>query len=243
MKTRKWLSLFFILFPAALWASVDAAKILEAAENIRNPQYDYESLAKVVDVKGGKVDTRIYRNQIKGRSKAIVHFLTPAVDKGTKVLLVEDQMWIYMPSTAKPIRISARQKLVGNAAYGDIARLNFTGNYTAKFLKEATLEGKKAMVLELIAIEGKPVTYDRVEYWVDAQTHNPLKALYMTSSGKILREGYFEKYENVLGVKRPSVFVLKDYLEPKHVTRLIFSHVKKATLPDLLFEKENFERG
>jgi hypothetical protein len=164
------------------------------------------------------------------------------VDKGTKLLMVDNDMWVFMPSAAKPIRVSARQRLTGNAVYGDVVRLQFVGNYKAEMGKPDHFQGRSAIVLILTAIDGRPVTYDRIEYWIDSATHSPLKALYESADGKILREGYFDTFRTVFGVKRPSHFRLVDHLEPSHVTTIVFSGEKRVKLPDLLFERENFAR-
>ncbi len=231
-----------LLASNTLFAGVDPAKLLHEAEFIRNPQDDYQVHVLLVDEKNNKKEEHTYETLVKGRHKSLVRFLTPIADKGTKALMVDEQMWIYVPSTSKPIRIAPRQKVMGNAAYGDIVRLSFEGNYTAKFVREDKFKDKKAIVLDLIAIEDKPVTYDRVEYWIEADTHRPLKALYQTTSGKTLREGFFDKFANVLGVQRPTRLVLQDFLQKDHVTNLVFSEAKKTSLPDLLFDKENFAR-
>jgi hypothetical protein len=238
------LGAWFLAFFATICAAntPDADKVLQEAEFIRNPQVDYEVSVGLMDVKKGKKEIRTYQTQVKGRDKALVRFLTPVSDQGTKVLMVVDEMWVYLPSAAKPVRVSPRQKLTGNAAYGDVARLNFTGNYKASFKRTDKMKGSSAHVLDLVAIEGKPVTYDRIEYWVDAKTSKPLKALYGTASGKVLREGYFEKFANVLGVNRPTVFRLVDHMEPQHETYLLFKNTKKVSLPDIAFERQNLSR-
>jgi len=237
------LSLIFLFAKPAISANApDADRLLKDAEFIRNPQDDYQVKVNLVDTKNGKKEEHTYETLVKGRHKSLVRFLTPIVDVGTKALMIDDQMWIYVPSTSKPIRIAARQKVMGNAAYGDIVRLSFEGNYKAKIVRNDTYNGKKAVVLDLTAIDGMPVTYDRVEYWVDANSHRPLKTLYQTMSGKTLREGYFEDFANVLGVQRPTHFILTDFLQKDHVTHLVFADAKKASLPDLLFDKQNFGR-
>ena len=222
--------------------NLDATKLLKDAEYIRNPQEDYQVKVALVDTKNKKSEEHTYETLVKGRRKSLVRFLTPVADKGTKVLMIDDQMWIFVPSTSKPIRIAPRQKVMGNAAYGDIVRLSFDDNYNAKVVREDTFKDKKAIVLDLTAIDGRPVTYDRVEYWIESSSHRPLKALYQTMSGKTLREGYFEKFENVLGVQRPTRFILSDFLQKEHITTLEFTDAKLSTLPDLLFDKQNFGR-
>jgi hypothetical protein len=225
------------------YSAIDANKILQAAELIRNPQEDYEVNVVLDDLKNNKKESHTYQTLVKGREKSLVRFLTPVEDKGTKVLMVEDQMWVFVPSAAKPIRIAPRQRLTGNAAYGDIVRLSFVDNYTATWLRNDTDNKKKVVILQLDAIPGRPVTYDKIEYWVEANTNRPIKAFYQTSSGKTLREGYFEKFEDLFGLNRPTRFVLVDHLQKDHVTTIDFVNPKKTNLPNLLFEKQNFGRN
>jgi hypothetical protein len=238
-----------ILIPIALFfsaqssiAAPNAVKILEAAEYIRNPQKDYRMKVLLKDSQAGKQDVRSYECLIKGRNKAIVRFLTPAVDRGTKLLMVDNQMHVSTAAAAKPIRISPRQKLAGNAAYGDVVRLNFIENYSAKWLRKDKYEGREVDVLELHAIEGRPVTYDRLEYWVEAKTSRPVRAFFQTASGRTMRESYFEDFKTVMGVQRPTKMRIVDHLQKSHVTLLYFQDTRAAELPDLLFDKQNFAR-
>lgn len=217
-------------------------KLLEQAEAIRNPTEDYSVDVKLLDKNKGSEETRTYECKVKGTDKALVKYVTPAVDKGTKVLMVGPDMWVYMPSSAKPIRVSANQKLAGNAAYGDVTRLTFIGNYTPKLVKEDVFEGKKAVVLDLNAIDGRPVTYDRIEYWIDKSTHRPLKAIYMTVAGKPLREGFFEDYRDVFGLQRPNSLRLVDYIVKEHVTLMTFTNSKRGKFSDVTFDKQNLSR-
>jgi hypothetical protein len=240
MKCPLWLAILVACRTLAAAPSADA--LLKAAEHIRSPEEEHQVDIQLVDEHKGSRDVRTYEADISGHGKARVKFLTPPVDKGTKLLMVDNDMWVYMPSAAKPIRVSARQRLTGNAVYGDIVRLQFVGNYKAELSRQEKFQGRNAYVLLLTAIDGRPVTYDRIEYWVDATTHSPLKALYESPDGKILREGYFDKFRPVFGVKRPSHFRLIDHLEPSHITTLVFSGEKRKKLPDLLFERENFAR-
>jgi len=219
-----------------------AETLLKAAEYIRNPQQDYQMTVLLKDRKAAQSDSRKYSCLIKGRDRAIIKFLEPAVDRGTKVLMVENQMYVSTPAAAKPVRISPRQRIAGNAAYGDVVRLNFIDNYSAKLLRSEKHEGREAYVLELNAKDDRPVTYDRVVYWVDKANQRPLKALYQTASGKTIREATFGGYRRVLGAERPTEFVLTDHLERNHVTTLKFEGTRAASLPDLLFDKQNFAR-
>ena len=123
--------------------AASADTLLSQAEKIRNPQTDYSVTVELKEK--NKTSTRVFKTMIKGRDKALVEFMKPSTDAGKKVLMVGHNMWIHMPRAAKPIRISPRQKLAGNAAYGDIARLNFIGNYKPTLKKTETFKGAKSL--------------------------------------------------------------------------------------------------
>jgi len=59
--------------------------------------------------------------------------LTPARSKGDLFLMVKGNMWFYKPGLSKPIPISRRQKLMGDAAFGDIAATNYADKYLRVF--------------------------------------------------------------------------------------------------------------
>jgi outer membrane lipoprotein-sorting protein len=220
----------------------DASLILKQAEYIRNPTGDYKTSVVLVDEEAGKKQKSTYEVLLRGSDRALVRFLTPEVDRGTKVLMVDSDMWVFVPSAAKPLRVPARQKLTGNASYGDITRLSFVENYQPKLIKQENFGKSLAYVLELTPIEGRAVTYDKIDYWIDAKSRRPLKTAYKTSSGKILKEGSFDKYQNVFGVQRPTEFIIKDYFKKNHVTRIFFLNPKKAKLTEAMFEKQNIDR-
>jgi outer membrane lipoprotein-sorting protein len=230
-------------FAAEKPVAPDPEKVLAAAERIRNPQEDYTVTCELTDDDKGKIDVREYQTMLKGRDKALIHFKKPATDIGKQVLMIDNDMWFYTPTSAKPLRISPKQRLAGNASYGDIARLNFTGNYKPSFVRFDKEGDEEAIVLSLVAIEGRPVTYTNIQYWVGAKSMKPLKAEYQTMTGKTLKLGYFEKYEQVFGASRPTVLRLVDKINNRHVTTLNFKNTKASDLPAILFEKQNLGRG
>ena len=56
----------------------------------------------------------------------------PVRFKGSKILQVERSMWMTRPGLSKPIPISPRQRMSGQASNGDIAATNYAGDYDAE---------------------------------------------------------------------------------------------------------------
>jgi outer membrane lipoprotein-sorting protein len=248
MKLVALISIVVVCFASAASGAVKSSKptgeaILRAAENIRNPSENYQVGVVLTDQDGTKKDVRTYGTFVKSRDKTLVQFLEPLVDRGTEVLMVGSQMWVYMPKVANPVRISPRQRLSGNAVYGDIARLDFAENYQPTRVREGRVDKQKAYVLDLKSIDGKAVTYDRIEYWVLAGNYRPHKALFQTQSGKVLREAHYKDFVKVFDTERPTKILFVDHLNQKHVTTLVLKNYQKRSLPDFAFDKMNLGRS
>ena len=85
------------------------------------------------------------------------------------------------------------------------------------------------------------MTIEELKKSEDFDPYFNLKIVLVHEAGQ-LKIGYFEAYENVLGKQRPTVLRMVDRLS-KTETTLKFKDAKKASLPDLLFEKQNLGRS
>src|SRR4030043_1243824 len=89
-----------------------------------------------------------------GDKKSFTEYLAPAREQGTKMLKLENQLWIYSPSTDRTIQIAGhmlRQSLMGSdLSYEDMMDdRKLTEIYTATVIGNEDLGGRKAYILEL----------------------------------------------------------------------------------------------
>ena len=96
---------------------------------------------------------------------ALVEALAPARYKGEIMLFNDRTIWFVKPGLRKPVSISARQRLTGLAANGDIASTNYARDYEGTIVGEEAVDGDPAWKLELKA-RAKNVTYDRIRSWI-----------------------------------------------------------------------------
>ncbi|PTR15591.1 MULTISPECIES: outer membrane lipoprotein-sorting protein [unclassified Nitrosospira] len=62
----------------------------------------------------------------------------PASERGQILLMKGRDLWIFVPDVFQPVRLSLSQQPTGQVTNGDLARANFTGNYTATFFAKRT---------------------------------------------------------------------------------------------------------
>ena len=92
-----------------------------------------------------------------GDRKAYTEYLAPAREKGTKMLKLENQLWIYSPSTDRTIQISGhmlRQSVMGSdMSYEDMMNDKpLLEQYKADMTGTEVIDGRKCWVITLTAI-------------------------------------------------------------------------------------------
>lgn len=215
----------------------DIDEILKLADEARGNLKGVQWVVSIV-ASGDRQNNKVVYD-IKARGfDTLAESLHPAKDKGNKVLMVNGNMWFYKPGLSKPVPLARRQKLLGTAAYGDIASTNYDEDYESQPLPDDTVDGENCYVFDLKANNSK-ATYDRIKYWIRKKDCVGVKAEYFTVSGKKFKSATME-YENSLvmdGETRPfisKINIRDDLLGIDH-TILSFTETKIGRIPDYVF--------
>src|ERR1035437_3455977 len=120
-------------FGQSVWAAPDAQSILKESDQARGgglPGIVWEITLTSRD--GERVDEPQHLLVKAVGDSSVAETLEPVRSKGSKLLQVEHNMWLTRPGLSKPIPISPRQRMSGQASNGDIAATNYAGDYTAQ---------------------------------------------------------------------------------------------------------------
>ena len=230
----------------------DAQIILATSDSIRNPAQAFKVTVTLTEFdKGVQIDTNTllsYSRTVEGSGQfaSLIAFLQPARDVGKLMLKNGSDLWFYDPGTKASVRLSPQQRLLGQAANGDVVTVNFAKDYTAKLVGEETVQDgerkmRKAYKLALVAGSGDP-TYTNIDLWVDLESHSPLKARFLAESGRLLKTAYYRRYQMQLGALRPTETVIIDGLNPQSVTLLRFSDYAARNVPTTWFQRDYLPR-
>ena len=145
-------------------ATPDAEALLKRSDTYRNGWPAFTLRVKITNFESGKSDEEaLYEVSQKGTDKTYVEFMSPR-DKGRHLLMLGDDMWIYLPDTSRPVRITPLERLSGDASNGDVARTNYAVDYTATYVRDEKIGNENCYVLDLTA-KRKGATYQRILYW------------------------------------------------------------------------------
>lgn len=201
--------------------------------------------ATVITTENGDTSERGFKIRA-AKDDAYVEATSPAKNKGEVFLFNDRQMWFFKPSLKKPVSISARQRLVGQAANGDIATTHYARDYspTIERIEEDPTQGK-VYVLMLTA-KTKNLTYDKIRYWVSEKTKLAFKAEFLTLQGKTFKIGTM-KYGNKLAVDGQSTpfvseLTIVDAKNPANKSIIKYDAIQTVVAPASLFNVNNLTR-
>lgn len=177
-----------------------------------------------------------------GTKKSFTEYLSPASEKGTKMLKLQGQLWIYSPSTDRIIQISGnmlRQSVMGSdLSYEDMMDdRKLTDIYTAKVIGEEKTGDRNTFIVELTA-KVEDVAYFKQKVWIDEERFIPLKEELYAKSGQLLKRVELSDVQKIQGRWFPTNILYKDILKDGNGTEFKMNNLKfNQHIPDYIFTK------
>jgi len=238
---RTAFTFILITMAFACFSAPDANEILKKID--KNLSSENRVVESSIVIHGKRSDRTITSKSYSvGDQKSFTEYLSPAREAGTKMLKLENQLWIYSPSTDRTIQISGhllRQSVMGSdLSYEDMMDdRKLTDLYEAKVVGEETMEGRPIYLIELTAKVGD-VAYHSQKMWVDAERFVPLKQELYAKSGQLLKQLEMKEVTRVEGRWFPFVMVYKDVLKEGRGTEFRISKIEFNTnIPEYIFSK------
>ena len=182
-----------------------------------------------------------------GNDKSFTEYLSPEREQGTKMLKLQDRLWIYSPSTDRTIQLSGhmlRQSVMGSdLSYEDMMETRkMTDLYNAKVTGEETFDGRKTWILELNA-KVENVAYEKRKMWVDQERNVPLKEELYAKSGQLLKKVVCSNVTKIGTRWYPKKINYKDMLKDGDGTDFIINQIQlDPTIPNYIFSKASLKK-
>jgi outer membrane lipoprotein-sorting protein len=219
----------------------DADDVLKRVE--KNMSSDNRVFESSMTIRGNRTSRTITsRTYSVGDKKSFTEYLSPAREKGTKMLKLENQLWIYSPSTDRTIQISGhmlRQSVMGSdLSYEDMMDdRKLTDVYAAKVTGDEVIDGRKTYILSLIAKVSDVAYYSR-KVWIDSERFVPLREELFAKSGQLLKRTTLSDVRQIESRWFPETIVYKDILKQGDGTEFKITTIKfDQKIPDYIFTK------
>lgn len=241
------IAIFLIWFNICCLSGEDANSILDKIDaNLFSNSRIIDSRMVIEGRRGSReISTRSWS---RGTKDSFTQYLAPPREAGTKMLKLDDKLWLYDKNSDRIIQISGhllRQSVNGSdLSYEDFMdETMYRDNYEGNIIREESIEGTKCWVLELEALRST-ATYRKRVMWVDKEHYLPLKEELFSESGTLLKRIEFFDIRKVKDRWYPFRIYYKDVLKTtgKGTNLIIDSIELDADIPDSRFSKSRLRK-
>jgi outer membrane lipoprotein-sorting protein len=206
-------------------AASEIIKRMEQNTDFKTAYYE----ARMEITQRERVNTKTMRAWVEGNDRALVEF-TNKRDLGTRILKIEDDLWLFSPTAEEEVRLSGEmlnQGMMGSDfSYQDaLESAQLMDLYESRVIGIETLDDRQCYVLELVAREGVKVNYYRRKIWVDAERYLGIREELYAPSGKLLKQSSTENIEKLNNRYYPMVLVMEDMTRKGSSTRFVIENI------------------
>ena len=221
---------------------VSASEILTTADSFRKPDTSSRVKLEVSLFKKDELDSKkSYTVYMKSGRRSLALFNSPR-EQNQKALQLDDRFYLLLPKSKRPVRISPMQKLLGEAAIGDISTMTWSEDYSGTALDEtATVHGISAIKLKLSA-KRAGVTYEQIELWLARKNFRPIQANLYLKSGRIAKMVSYQAGE-MNGKEMITAMVMEDRIQKHKRTEIRYHSIEAMDVPDRYFNPAYLTRN
>ena len=228
-----------LAMPSYAKASPSSQEVLARANTIVAPEAYRATVEMVAHRKDGTTKTYLLKTVKQGSDKLRLTFHKPKTLSGHEILRLGDDLWRYVPSLKRSMRIASRDDFeAGDFRNADVLRVDIVRDYKITSMKDSASN----WILDLSAAT-KQAGYDRVVYTVRKSDNMPLAQEFYASSGKKLRSLTFSEPATFGKHTRPSKVKMVNELAKGQFTEMNIQEFDVVgSVPAKTFQRESLGR-
>lgn len=229
-----------LLISCAAFSQPTGKEILDRID--RNMSAESRYVKSKMIIHGPRTSRTIESETWAEGESAFTEYLAPARERGTKMLKLEDQLWIFSPATDRTIQISGhmlRQSVMGSdLSYEDMMEdPDLASKYDAVVVGSEVIDERECWIVEMHA-KTEDVAYQMRKLWVDKQRYIPLKEELYAKSGTLLKKTELTDIQRHGSRWYPGKITFKDMLKTGSGTEFIVDEISfNVDIPDYLLSK------
>jgi outer membrane lipoprotein-sorting protein len=180
--------------------------------------------------------------------RSFIRILAPAKEKGIGSLRLGAEMWNYLPSVERTIKIPPSMMLqpwMGSDFTNDdlVKQSSVVEDYSHRILREEQNAGTTAYVLELVPRPDAAVVWGKIVYWVRKADFVPLKQEFYDERGALVRTMTFSEVKPMGGRIMPTRWEIRPTGKPGNMTTVVVkSAVYDTPVDDEVFTQRNLQK-
>jgi len=226
--TMIMLLLFYLV--SDLFCAADAAEVLAGIDRYRIVSGSFRMSLRIRDFDDTRLkEEAFFKGFFYGDDRSLL-ICERGKNRGMKVLMKGDDMWINLSGSRRALRITPMQRLMGEASNGDVAKLSFSRDYNATIL-----EADGDLLKPELQAKNSKATYQRILLYATKGSYRPVRAEFLLLSGKHFKTAYYQ--EGALADGREVIFKIRieDKLNARRFTLMEFLGFSPDKIPEKYF--------
>jgi outer membrane lipoprotein-sorting protein len=180
--------------------------------------------------------------------RSFVRIMSPAKEAGIGSLRIGSEMWNYLPSVERVIKIPPSMMLqpwMGSDFTNDdlVKESSILDDYTHKVVGTTTVEGQEAYQVEATPKPNAAVVWGRVLYLVRKRDFMPLKQEFFDERGELVRVMSYSDVRSVGGRLLPTRWEMRPVAKPGNVTTVLLKDaVFDRPVNEAIFTQRNLQK-
>jgi outer membrane lipoprotein-sorting protein len=249
MKTLALAALTLVLVPVAL-ADDKKPTIEELLDGVDDVQRGESSMARLsMHVKTKRWErTLVLESWSQGEDKSLIKIISPAKEAGTATLMVDDNIWNYLPKVDRTMKVPASMMsgawMGSHFSNNDLVRSSrFVDDFTFELKEEPKEDGSGHWVIWCVPHEDAPVVWGKVIVSVRGEDRIPDEISYWDEDGELVRTMHFLDIQEIDGRKVPMRMKLVPEDTPDEFTEITYeSLVFNPDLPASTFTLQSLRK-
>lgn len=243
-QTTIFLAIIVMAVGLNLAQSMEAFAILDKIDKNMVYKTARTEIDMIITIKNRTI-TKKMTSVSEGNTRSFIEFLSPARDKGTKMLKLDDVIKIYYPSAERVMRLSGhmlRRSMMGSDfSYEDMTERSkkLKEEYSGQVTGEETLDGRPCYVMTLTSKIEKQTYFTR-KIWVDKEKFLGLREELYAKSGKLLKVLVASEIKEFKNRYYPTVITMEDKLRKNSKTEMRVTDIQfDVQIPEETFSERN----
>ena len=237
-----------IIFTAHGTAQDPGAKeIVERARDLLQGNSNYSEVTMTIE-RPKWTRTLGFKSWMKGTDYALIYITKPPKEEGQVFLKRQDEMWNWMPSIDRMIKIPPSmmmQSWMGSDFTNDdlVKESSRVKDYNHTIVGEEKTGGYDCYKIEMIPHEDAPVVWGKIHTWISKNEYFTLKNEFYDEDGELVNIETLSRIRDVGDRTIPTKFELVPVDKDGHKTTMLFDEIKFGIdIKDSFFSIQNMKR-
>ncbi len=228
--------------------SQNATEIIKKADEKWNGEKSSESYMVMTILRPTWERTIEFKNWTKGKDNALTLITAPAKEKGQAFLKVSTEMWNWMPSIGRMVKLPPSMMADGwmgsDYTNDDILKeSSIVVDFDHKIIGSELIDGLDCWKIELIPHVDAAVVWGKIIKWISKDEYIQMKSEYFDEDGYLIKTEFASDVKIMDGRKIPGKIEIVPADKKNQKTVVIINSMKfNIPIDDSFFSQQNMKK-